>query len=91
MEPLRSHPHVGEIRLRGLMGGVELVSDRGTGRAYPYEWKMGYRVCAEARRRGVLLRPLGNVVVLMPPLGISRDELKTMARVIRESIQATTQ
>jgi len=91
LEPLQSHPRVGEIRLRGLMGGVELVTDRKTGKAYPYEWKMGYRVCAEARRRGVLLRPLGNVVVLMPPLGVSRGELKTLARVIRESITAVAQ
>jgi adenosylmethionine-8-amino-7-oxononanoate transaminase len=87
LEPLRNHPRVGDIRLRGLMGGVELVRDKASGRPYPAELKMGYRVCAAARRRGVLLRPLGNVVVLMPPLGISRKDLRFLARVIVESIR----
>jgi adenosylmethionine-8-amino-7-oxononanoate aminotransferase len=88
--PLEDHPHVGEIRLRGLMGGIELVQDRRRGTSYPYAQKMGYRVCAEAKKRGVLLRPLGNVIVLMPPLAISSKDLIRLVRVIHESIDAAT-
>lgn len=89
IEPLEDHPHVGEVRLRGLMGGIELVKDKDKGIPYPYAQKMGYRVCAEAKKRGVLLRPLGNVIVLMPPLAISEADLKRLINVITESIQAT--
>jgi adenosylmethionine---8-amino-7-oxononanoate aminotransferase len=90
LAPLKRHPHVSDIRLRGLMGGIELVRDKKTNETYPYDMKMGYRVCAAARRRGVLLRPLGNVVVLMPPLAIPLADLRLLARVIRESIQEAT-
>lgn len=86
--PLESHPHVGEISLRGLMGGIELVQDKKKGTPYPYALKMGYRVCAEAKKRGVLLRPLGNVIVLMPPLAISESDLKRLIKVISNSIEA---
>jgi len=87
LEPLKSHAHVADIRLRGLMGGIELVKDKATGEDYPYELKIGYKVCAEARRRGVLLRPLGSVIVLMPPLGIAKRDLVRLAEVITASIE----
>lgn len=90
LEPLRHHPHVSDIRLRGLMGGIELVKDRKRGVPYPYELKMGYRVCAEAKKRGVLLRPLGNVLVLMPPLAVSLPDLKRLVGVLGQSIAAAT-
>ncbi|HVZ81171.1 MAG TPA: adenosylmethionine--8-amino-7-oxononanoate transaminase [bacterium] len=88
---LEDHPHVGEVRLRGLMGGIELVKDKKKGIPYPYALKMGHRVCAEAKKRGVLLRPLGNVIVLMPPLAISETDLKRLIKVITESIETATQ
>src|SRR4029079_15464757 len=68
LEPLRDHPHVFEIRQRGLMVGIELRRDHAT----PYEpsERIGHRVILEARDRGVIIRPLGDVVVLMPPLAI---------------------
>jgi adenosylmethionine---8-amino-7-oxononanoate aminotransferase len=69
-------PAVKEIRLRGLMCGVELEAGR----------KRGRRVCAAAVRRGVLLRPLGDVVVIMPPLTITSEEIERIVRVLRESI-----
>ncbi|HVM32947.1 MAG TPA: adenosylmethionine--8-amino-7-oxononanoate transaminase [bacterium] len=90
LEPLAGHAHVKEIRLRGLMGGIELVKDKKTGEDYPYAKKMGYRVCAEAKKRGVLMRPLGNVIVLMPPLGISKGDLTRLTKVIQDSIQHAT-
>jgi adenosylmethionine---8-amino-7-oxononanoate aminotransferase len=90
LKPLEDHPHVSEIRLRGLMGGLELVWDKAKGKPYPYRAKMGYRVCAEARQKGVLLRPLGNVLVLMPPLAVSSGDLVRLAKVLRESIDRAT-
>src|SRR5205085_672698 len=68
-------PHVGDVRQRGLMIGIELVKDRPTKEEYPYAERMGHRVCLAARKREVMLRPLGNVVVLMPPLSISAQEV----------------
>jgi adenosylmethionine-8-amino-7-oxononanoate aminotransferase len=58
-----------------LLAGIELVRDRQTQEPYPWEEKRGLRACRVARDRGVLLRPLGNVVVLMPPLAVTLDEL----------------
>ncbi|MHB8874547.1 MAG: adenosylmethionine--8-amino-7-oxononanoate transaminase [Myxococcaceae bacterium] len=83
-------PHVGEVRHRGLMVGIELVRDRETKEEYPYPDRQGHRVCLAARRRGVLLRPLGNVVVLMPPLSLTVDEARLLGEVVRESITEVT-
>ncbi len=90
LAPLADHPHVGEIRRRGLMVGIELVRDRRTREEYAYEVRAGHRVTLEARSRGAILRPLGNVVVLMPPLCMTDDELGTLGRITRESIEAAT-
>jgi adenosylmethionine-8-amino-7-oxononanoate transaminase len=79
-------PHVGEVRQLGLMVGIELVLNRRTKAEYPYAVRQGHRVCLAARRRGVLLRPLGAVVVLMPPLSLTVDEARMLGRVVRESI-----
>lgn len=70
---------VADIRLRGLMGGVELAPP-GDG----LRW--GRRVCAASVERGVLLRPLGDVVVLMPPLTTTADEIERIVSVLAESI-----
>jgi adenosylmethionine-8-amino-7-oxononanoate aminotransferase len=90
LSPLLAHPHVGEIRRRGLMVGIELVRDRATKEEYAYELRAGHRVALEARKRGAILRPLGNVVVLMPPLSLGDAELGDLARITRESIEAAT-
>jgi len=83
-------PHVGDIRQWGLMAGIELVRDRE--RRLPYEAavRIGARVIAAARARGLILRPLGNVIVLMPPLSLSADELDWLVRTTAESIDAAT-
>src|SRR5262245_10265811 len=77
------HPAVGEVRLRGLMGGVELAPPRDGLR-----W--GRRVCSASVARGVLLRPLGDVVVLMPPLTITSAELHTIVRALAGAIDEVT-
>ncbi len=78
--------HVGEVRQRGFMVGIELVRDRGTKEEYSYGERQGQRVCWAARKQGVLLRPLGNVVVLMPPLSTTVEEARMLTRVVREAI-----
>jgi adenosylmethionine-8-amino-7-oxononanoate aminotransferase len=81
---------VGDIRQKGLMVGIELVKDREKKTPYPWEAKLGIRVCQEARSLGVLLRPIGNVIVLMPPLSITRGELKTLVSTVARAIIAHT-
>jgi adenosylmethionine-8-amino-7-oxononanoate aminotransferase len=76
---LSSHPAVKEIRLQGLMGGVEL--------APPVDGlRWGRRVCAAATQRGVLLRPLGDVVVLMPMLTTTADEVERIVDALAAAI-----
>jgi adenosylmethionine-8-amino-7-oxononanoate aminotransferase len=90
LAPLAAHPHVGEIRQRGLMVGVELVRDRERRSEYEYERRVGHQVCLEARRQGVMLRPLGNVVVLMPPLAMTVPQLEQLAAAVRTGVDAVT-
>jgi adenosylmethionine-8-amino-7-oxononanoate aminotransferase len=82
--------HVGDVRQRGLMVGIELVRDRSTKAEYAFGDRIGHRVCLAARKRGVMLRPLGTVVVLMPPLSITEAECATLAEVTRASIAEVT-
>jgi adenosylmethionine-8-amino-7-oxononanoate aminotransferase len=82
--------HVGEVRRRGWMTGIELVRDRQTKEEYPYGERVGHQVCLEARRRGIILRPLGNVVVLMPPLSLSVGEAQWLGEVVYQSIEEVT-
>ena len=79
---------VGDIRFRGLAAGIELVADPKSKKEYPYELRMGHRVTLEARKRGALIRPLGDIIVLMPPLSISAAELKKLVRVTVEAVRA---
>ena len=83
-------PHVGDVRQRGLMIGVELVRDRRTKEPYGFGERIGHRVCLALRRRGVLLRPLGPVVVVMPPLSLSEAEALRLGDAVREAIVEVT-
>ncbi len=88
---IAKRPHVGDVRQRGLMAGIELVSDRASKTPYPWVEKRGLRVCEFARHDGVLLRPLGNVVVIMPPLTISLRQLEAIAGAINRGIASVTE
>ena len=90
LENIAALPHVGNVRNKGLMAGIELVRDKLSKETYPWEEKMGWEVAYRARARGVLIRPLGNVIVIMPPLAISRKSLERLMDVIKESIIAAT-
>ncbi|MEW6571233.1 MAG: adenosylmethionine--8-amino-7-oxononanoate transaminase [Nitrospirota bacterium] len=83
--------HVGDARNAGFMAGVELVKDKGSKEPYDWKEKKGWQVAHEARDRGVFIRPLGNVVVIMPPLCISEENLRQLLTVIRDSIIAATE
>jgi adenosylmethionine-8-amino-7-oxononanoate aminotransferase len=87
---MAGHPHVGDIRQRGLMVGIELVRDRSSREPWPPAQRAGHRVILAARRLGAILRPLGDVIVLMPPLSISPAELEDLARITFEAIDRGT-
>jgi adenosylmethionine-8-amino-7-oxononanoate aminotransferase len=91
LQTFYSLKHVGDIRQRGVMVGIELVADRGTKEPFPVENKTGHKVIMEARRHGVIIRPLGDVIVLMPPLSISAEKLDELCDVTYESIKIVTE
>jgi adenosylmethionine-8-amino-7-oxononanoate aminotransferase len=82
LDRLRNLRHVGDVRQRGLLAGIELVEDRATKKPFPAERRMGAAVCRAAREQGVLLRPLGDVVVVMPPLAIEALLLDRLGSVL---------
>jgi len=88
---LGERPHVGELRMKGLFGGAELVRDRSTRERYPARERVGHRVCLAARRRGMFMRPLGDVLVFVPPLSSTDDELDALVRAAAESVAEVTE
>ncbi len=91
LRPLQALAAVGDIRQQGLMIAIELVQDRQTRIPYPLESRIGHRVAAAARARGLLIRPLGHVIVLLPPLSASQTELAKMVHIVCQAIAAETQ
>jgi adenosylmethionine-8-amino-7-oxononanoate aminotransferase len=83
--------HVGDVRQLGLLAGIELVRNRETQEAYGANEPMGGRVCQQARREGILLRPLGNVIVIVPPLAISHADLDRLMLVVERAISKVTE
>ena len=80
------HPNVSDVRQTGLIMAIELVADRRSRATFPWQERRGLRVHRHALSRGVLLRPIGNVVYFMPPYVISDEEVDLLVRVTRESI-----
>ena len=72
------------------MVGIELVKNKSTEEAYPWKNRIGIRICEHLCTRGILLRPLGNVIVLMPPLAVSADEIRFLCREIYMAIEKMT-
>jgi adenosylmethionine-8-amino-7-oxononanoate aminotransferase len=83
LEPIAAHPAVREVRRVGTMTGIELVD-------HPLPMRIGHQVTLEARRRGAIIRPLGDVVILMPPLSISEADLARLVEITGEAIDAAT-
>jgi adenosylmethionine-8-amino-7-oxononanoate aminotransferase len=82
--------HVGDVRQCGVMVGIELVAERAARTPYPAAARVGQRVVRTARARGVVIRPLGNTIVLMPPLAIAPDDLDRLVDVTRAAIVEAT-
>jgi adenosylmethionine-8-amino-7-oxononanoate aminotransferase len=80
-------PCVGDVRQCGLIAGIELVADRGTKAPFPAGRRVGARACRLAREKGVLLRPLGDVIVVMPPLAVGESELDLLLAILYDCLR----
>jgi adenosylmethionine---8-amino-7-oxononanoate aminotransferase len=91
LKSFRQLVHVGDVRQKGLMVGVELVKDKVAREEYTWEEQMGVKVCQQIRKYGVILRPLGNVIVMMPPLSIGLKDLKKLTQATYRAIREVTE
>lgn len=87
VERFQDHPNVAEVRQTGMIVAIELVKNKHTREAYPWQQRRGLRVYRYALGRGVLLRPLGNVIYFMPPYVITEQEITLMIEVAWQGIQ----
>ena len=91
LQTLWSLPNVGDIRQVGLVAGIELVKDWRTREPFALRERAGIRVCEAMAQRGVLTRPVGNVIVLMPPYCTSRAQVQKMVSALREAVREAIQ
>ncbi len=87
---LTDHPHVAEVRQHGMIVAIEMVRDKQTREPYDWRERRGLAVYTHGLKRGVLLRPIGNVVYFMPPYVIDEDEIRLLIEVAREGIELAT-
>ncbi|KKB33506.1 adenosylmethionine--8-amino-7-oxononanoate transaminase [Bacillus thermotolerans] len=90
LEELKSLPHVGDIRQLGFMCGIELVYSKETKVPFPAKKRVGYQATLKMRELGMLTRPLGDVIVFMPPHVSTREDLKAMVTIMKEAIMEVT-
>ena len=86
LEELRDLPQVGDIRQKGFMVGIELVKDKASRESFDPKRRVGAEICTAVRKHGVILRPLGDVVVMMPPLAMEEKDLRTIVSALRREI-----
>ncbi|WFP48775.1 adenosylmethionine--8-amino-7-oxononanoate transaminase [Methylomonas sp. EFPC3] len=91
LDRFRDHPNVGEVRQTGMIAAIELVKDKQSREAYPWQQRRGLRVYRHALAQGVLLRPLGNVIYFMPPYVITEQEIELMVDTAWQGIQLAVQ
>jgi adenosylmethionine---8-amino-7-oxononanoate aminotransferase len=87
---LRSHPHVAEVRQQGMILAIELARNVRSREPYPAAERRGLRAYQHALSRGVLLRPLGNILYFMPPYVITPREIELLCKVAQESVHEAT-
>jgi adenosylmethionine-8-amino-7-oxononanoate aminotransferase len=87
---LEAHPHVAEVRQRGMVVAIELVQNKASREPYPWQERRGLAIYLHGLERGVLLRPIGDVIYFMPPYVITPDEIDLMVDVAREGIEQAT-
>jgi adenosylmethionine-8-amino-7-oxononanoate aminotransferase len=83
-------PHVSDVRQWGFMVGIELVEDKANRGSYPPDKRIGHKVIVESRKRNLMIRPLGDIIILMPPLSITDHELALLLDTVFDSIRAVT-
>ena len=88
LAPLREHPHVADVRQTGLIAAVELVADKASRRPFPAHERRGLRARLDALSRGVVLRPLGDVIYAMPPYCVREEEIDLIAATIAHGVEA---
>ena len=86
LAPLKDHAHVGDVRQKGLMVGIELVADKATRERFDPKRRVGAEVCTRVRKHGVIIRPLGDVLVLMPPLAMGLEDLRRIVDAVRTEL-----
>jgi adenosylmethionine-8-amino-7-oxononanoate aminotransferase len=91
LSPIAELEHVGEVRQCGFLVGIELVRDRQTKEAFDWRLGTGARVCRQARDLGLVTRPLGDVVTLVPPLASTDDDLEAMTSILGRAIENVTE
>lgn len=89
LNTLWSLPNVGDVRRVGLVAGVELVKDWRTRKPFDLRERAGIRVCEAMARRGVLTRPIGSVIVLMPPYCTTPAQMRLIVQVLHEAVAET--
>lgn len=89
LEPLKQHAHVGDIRQKGYMVGIDLVADKQTGKPFDPARRTAHAVCNRLRKRGVILRPLGDTIVLMPPPAMPLDLLQQMTHALHAELSSS--
>ena len=82
----QDHLHIGEYRYLGMIGALELVEDKSSRKGFDWQRRVGYGIYRIALEKGVLLRPLGNVIYFMPPYIVEEDDIDLMVRVAFEAI-----
>ncbi|MEA2736017.1 MAG: adenosylmethionine---8-amino-7-oxononanoate aminotransferase [Humisphaera sp.] len=87
LAPLRELKHVGDIRQKGFMVGIELVADKETRQPFDPKRRLGAEVCSKIRRHGVILRPLGDVIVIMPPLAMKTSDLRKIVDAVATEVR----
>jgi adenosylmethionine-8-amino-7-oxononanoate aminotransferase len=76
------HPHVGDVRQEGLICAIEIVHDFKTRQPFPFTERIGHRICEAARAHGLLTRPVGDVLVLMPPYCVTENQISQMVNAL---------
>lgn len=87
LKRLKNLPYVGDVRQKGLMAGIEIVKDKKTKKVFPMGKRIGSEVCMEARKYGLIIRPLGDTIVIMPPLSIKKEEIKKIVDIVFNCIK----
>jgi adenosylmethionine-8-amino-7-oxononanoate aminotransferase len=86
LHAVRDLPLVGDVRQKGFMVGIELVEDKETRRRFDPKRRLGAEICRRCRPHGLLIRPLGDVIVLMPPPAMGRNDLQRMVEIVGHEI-----